>query len=50
MEQEELLEEIKKEYQRCDYEIKKIDVEIARLQGKREELEDRKTMLYGLLN
>lgn len=50
MEFEKLKEEIKNEWERCGIEIKRIDIEMARLQGKREEIEDRKTMLWGFLN
>lgn len=47
---EELKEELEHEYKHCEIEIRKIDVEMARLQGKRDELDNRKTMIWGLLN
>ena len=46
----ELQESIQKEMESCKRNIAKIDIEMARLHGKREELDDRKTMLFGLLN
>lgn len=46
----ELITEIQNEKSRCENEIRKIDMEIARLNGKREELSDRATMLRGFLN
>lgn len=50
MDADKLKEEIENERKRCENEIRKIDIEMSRLQGKREELEDRKTMLWGFLN
>lgn len=45
-----LNKEIENEMKHYESEIRKIDVEMSRLQGKREAFEDAKTMLYGLLN
>ncbi len=50
MDFEKLKEEIENERKHCEIEIRRIDVEIAKLQGKREALEDRKTMLWGFIN
>lgn len=49
MNYEELKNGIQMEIDRCDYEISKIDIEVARLMGKREELHDRKNRLSGLV-
>ena len=47
---DEMREELQNEMKHYEYEIRKIDVEIAKLQGKREAFEDAKTMLFELLN
>ncbi len=47
---EELKEKIEIERKSCENEIRKINIEMAKLQSKRECLEDRKTMLWGFLN
>lgn len=47
---EKLKEEIENERKHCENEIKKIDIEIAKLQSRRECYEDRKAMLWGFLN
>lgn len=48
--EKELLNKITDERERCKRELRKVDLEIARLNGKREELLDRDTMLYDLCN
>lgn len=48
--EKELLERLSNERERCKRELRKVDLEIARLNGKREELLDRDTMLYDLCN
>lgn len=50
MDFEKLKEEIENERKHCENEIRKIDIEIARLQARRECYEDRKAMLWGFLN
>ena len=47
---DEMREKITKEMTHYENAIRKIDVEIAKLQGKREAFEDAKTMLFELLN
>lgn len=47
---DELKKDIKMEIDRCEHEIYKVDIEMARLQGKREELHDRKNRLLGLVD
>ncbi|GEM_PF-4391549 len=46
----ELKERIHDEYARCMNAITGIDKEMCRLQGRREELEDRQQMLWELIN
>lgn len=48
--EKELLDRIKNEKEACQRKLRKIDIEIACLNGKREELLDRDVMLYNLLN
>lgn len=48
--EKELLDKISNERERCKRELRKVDLEIARLNGKRDELLDRDTMLYDLMN
>lgn len=50
MNEKELIESIKNEMESCDIKIHNINIEISRLQGKKEELDDRKTMLFSFLN
>lgn len=45
-----LKEKIKDERKGCENEIRKIDIEIARLQSRRECYEDRRAMLWAFLN
>lgn len=50
MNEAELKNEIETEYQKCNNEIISTRIEIAKLQGKLEELDDRRTMLFDLKN
>lgn len=50
MGEKELKEKLEKEYTRCKNVIAGIDKEMCRLQGRREELEDRRQMLFELIN
>ena len=50
MTSEELKNSIEKEYNTCTKDIVKIEKEIAKLQGKVEELNDRRIMLRDLLD
>lgn len=50
MSEKELKERIHDEYTRCMNAITGIDKEMCRLQGRREELEDRRQMLWELIN
>lgn len=49
MDFDQLKEEIEKERDRCRGEIRRIDIEIAKLQSRRECYEDREIMLLGFL-
>lgn len=50
MSEKELKERLHDEYARCMNAITGIDKEMCRLQGRREELEDRRQMLWELIN
>lgn len=50
MSEKELGDQIEKEYERCKNSIYAIDKEMCRIQGRREELEDRRQMLWEIIN
>lgn len=50
MSEKELKERIREEYTRCTNAITVVDKDMCRLQGRREELEDRRQMLWELIN
>ena len=49
MSEKELKERIHEEYTRCMNTIAGVDKEMCRLQGRKEELEDRRQMLWELM-